>query len=153
MIFITPFDPFDRNRMVYTIRNMCEEVPDLPYDDGARTLFLYTRGTEGNPPEELRQFLHYMEQTDEENAVNDTLRKVDEMVNIVKQDKEVGNSYMKVWEREEQCREEGREEGRKEERAHTEFEKNRADREKSRADLAEQELAVLRERLSKYEAV
>lgn len=62
VIFITTYDPFGLNRMVYTISNKCEEVPDMPYDDGAKTLFLYTKGTEGNPPEELRQLLHYMEE-------------------------------------------------------------------------------------------
>ena len=63
VILITPYDPFHLNRMVYTIRNACEEVPSLPYDDGAKTFFLYTKGTEGNPSTELLQLLHYMEHT------------------------------------------------------------------------------------------
>ncbi len=46
VIFILSDDPFGMRRMVYTICNMCREVPELPYDDGARTLFLYTKGTE-----------------------------------------------------------------------------------------------------------
>lgn len=66
VIMIMPFDPLEMNRMVYTVRSKCEEEPDLDYDDGARTLFLYTKGTQGNPPEELRQLLHYMECTTEE---------------------------------------------------------------------------------------
>lgn len=53
VIFISPYDPFQRNRMVYTIKNGCVEEPDLDYNDGMKTLFLYTKGTEGNPPEEL----------------------------------------------------------------------------------------------------
>ena len=40
--------------MVYTIKNSCIEVPELEYEDGAQTIFLYTRGREGNPPEELK---------------------------------------------------------------------------------------------------
>lgn len=63
VILISPYDSLGLNRMVYTIRSMCEEVPELPYDDGARTIFLYTKGREGNPPEELRQLLTYMEHT------------------------------------------------------------------------------------------
>ena len=31
-------------RMVYTIQNSCKEVPSLAYDDGARKIFLYTKG-------------------------------------------------------------------------------------------------------------
>ena len=49
--------------MIYTIRSKCDEVPSMPYDDGARTIFLYTKGTEGIPSEELENFLHYMEHT------------------------------------------------------------------------------------------
>ena len=75
--------------MVYTIRNMCEEIPSLKYDDGARTIFLYTKGTEGNPPKEISQLLHYMEHTTTENAVNDSLKSIDQMVNTVKHDKEL----------------------------------------------------------------
>lgn len=43
--------------MEQRISSKCEEIPDLPYDDGAKTLFLYTKGTEGNPPEELKKLL------------------------------------------------------------------------------------------------
>ena len=33
VIFITSYDPFGRNRMVYTIQNKCVEEPDMPYAD------------------------------------------------------------------------------------------------------------------------
>ena len=114
VIFITTYDPFGLNRMVYTISSKCEEVPDMPYDDGAKTLFLYTKGTEGNPPEELKQFLHYMEDTRAENAVTPELRELHEMVTEVKCDKEVGLAYMKAYELEQRLLRQGREEGREE---------------------------------------
>ena len=72
----------------------------MPYDDDARTIFLYTKGTEGNPSEELRQFLTYMEHTTEENAKNENLRNIHQMVNVVKMDEEVSFEYMKIFERE-----------------------------------------------------
>ena len=109
---------------------MCEEIPDLPYDDGARTIFLYTRGTEGDPPEELRQLLRYMENTTEENATSDSLKSLNRMVNAVKHDKEVSLSYMKTVEWEEMLIKQGR----KEEQANTERERLRADREAERAE-------------------
>ena len=96
IVMITPFDPFGLDRMVYTIRTGCEEEPDMPYDDGARTLFLYTKGTKGNPNEELRALLRYMEDTREECAVNESLRKIHDMVKEVKRDREVALEYMKV---------------------------------------------------------
>ena len=117
VIFITTYDPFGLNRMVYTISSKCEEVPDMPYDDGAKTLFLYTKGTEGNPPEALKQLLHYMEDTRAENAVTPELRELHEMVTQVKCDKEVGLAYMKAYELEQRLLRQGREEGRAEGRA------------------------------------
>ena len=84
VILITPYDPLNGHRMVYTIRNMCQEMPSLPYEDGAQTIFLYTKGTEGNPPKELRELLYYMENTTEENAINDSLMRIHQMVMLVK---------------------------------------------------------------------
>lgn len=51
VIFIAAYDPFGRKRMIYTIKNGCVEEPDLSYEDGARTIFLYTRA-EGRPQRE-----------------------------------------------------------------------------------------------------
>lgn len=68
IIMIVPYDPLGRNRMVYTVRNCCVEEPDLLYDDGAQFMYLYTKGTTGNPPEELKQLLTYLEYTRQENA-------------------------------------------------------------------------------------
>lgn len=112
IIFIMPEDPLREGRMIYTVRSMCEESSELPYDDGARTLYLYTRGTKGDLPEALRQLLRYMEQSTEENAVNDSLRQLHHMVETVKRDGEVALTYMKSWDREARIREEGRAEER-----------------------------------------
>ena len=113
VIFITTYDPFGLNRMVYTIKNRCIEVPELEYEDGAQTIFLYTRGKEGNPPEELKQLLHYMEHSSIENAPSENLKKLHRMVTAVKRDGEVGLAYMKSFEREERIRKQGEAEGRK----------------------------------------
>ena len=140
VILITPYDPFGLNRMIYTIRSKCEEVPTMSYDDGASTIFLYTKGTEGNPPEELKQFLHYMEHTTEENAGNDNLRNIQQMINLVKQDEEVSLEYMKIFEREEMLIQQGIQQGRQEEQINTE-------RERARADRLEKELQQIKEQL------
>ena len=177
VILITPYDPFGLNRMVYTVRNMCEEVPSMPYDDGARTIFLYTRGTQGDPPKELRQLLHYMEHTTEENASNDNLKILNQMVDRVKHDREVSLNYMKVAEWEEMLIKQGREEEKantererqrveeekanaerermraEKEKANTERERLRAEAEKARADQAEEELKRLKEQLALSENI
>ncbi|MDD3363198.1 MAG: Rpn family recombination-promoting nuclease/putative transposase [Hespellia sp.] len=110
VIFITSFDPFDRNRMVYTVKNGCVEEPDMPYEDGARTIYLYTRGTEGNPKQELRELLHFIEETNAVNASNRQLKTMQDMVEDVKTDKEVNLMYLKIKEREAEIRKEVAEE-------------------------------------------
>ena len=102
VIMIMPFDPFNRNRMIYTIKNTCIEDPEMEYDDGARTLFLYTHGekTEG-VSEAIQQLLKFMEQTQRENAVNEDLEIIQNMVEEIKNDQEVSIEYMKVHEHEE----------------------------------------------------
>ncbi len=114
VIFIMSHDPFSRNRMVYTVANRCLEEPELPYDDGARTIFLYTKGTEGNPRKELRELLEYMENSSLENVTNDSLKKIHQMTKVVKSNKEVSVEYMKIYEKEKMLKDIGRAEGREE---------------------------------------
>lgn len=114
VIFITTYDPFGCDRMVYTVKNGCVEMPELPYEDGAKTIFLYTKGTKGNPPEDLRQLLCYMEHSSKENAGTVALRKLHEMVTAVKKDGKVGLAYMKSFEIEARIRKEGLIEGKAE---------------------------------------
>ncbi len=136
VIFICNYDPFDYDRVKYTIRNMCVEEPEMPYDDGAQTTVLYTKGTKGDDiSEELRQFLNYMENTTQTNAVNDTLKDIQKMVDIVKRDGEVSLSYMKGFERDTIMYEKGQEA----ERKNTERERQRADSAEKARDEAKKE--------------
>ena len=136
VIFICNYDPFGYDRVKYTIRNMCVEEPEMPYDDGAQTTVLYTKGTKGDDiSEELRQFLNYMENTTQTNAVNDTLKDIQKMVDIVKRDGEVLLSYMKGFERDTIMYEKGQEA----ERKNTERERQRADSAEKARDEAKKE--------------
>ena len=136
VIFICNYDPFGYDRVKYTIRNMCVEEPEMPYDDGAQTTVLYTKGTKGDDiSEELRQFLSYMENTTQTNAVNDTLKDIQKMVDIVKRDGEVSLSYMKGFERDTIMYEKGQEA----ERKNTERERQRADSAEKARDEAKKE--------------
>lgn len=136
VIFICNYDPFGCDRVKYTIRNMCVEEPEMPYDDGAQTTVLYTKGTKDDDiSEELRQFLNYMENTTQTNAVNDTLKSIQKMVDIVKRDGEVSLSYMKGFERDTIMYEKGQEA----ERQNTERERQRADSAEKARDEAKKE--------------
>lgn len=160
VIFILSDDPFGADRMIYTIRSMCKEDPEMPYDDGAQTLFLYTKGTKGQAPKALGQLLRYMEASIAENAVNPELEKIHHIVEVVKRNKEVEISYMKSWERDQELLRQGREE----ERENTERERRRADqaereaeqerrkaeREKQEKQTAEAKILALEAELRKY---
>ena len=105
--------------------------------------------------------MRYLEDTKEENAVNETLKAIHEMVEKVKKNLEVSKGYMKSFERDrmliEEGRAEGRSEGREEERANTERERLRAqketktaDDEAKRANEAEQTVAYLKKIMYEY---
>lgn len=96
IIMIMPYDPFGLKRMVYTVKNRCVEEPGMEYADGASTLFLYTKGTEGVKNEALKQLLHYMEDTRYENAVSEELREIHRMVETVRKDPEVGGMRIQI---------------------------------------------------------
>ena len=69
-----------------------------------------------------------MENTTQTNAVNDTLKDIQKMVDIVKRDGEVSLSYMKGFERDTIMYEKGQE-----------AERKNTERERQRADFAEKE--------------
>ena len=93
-------------------KNSCIEEPDMEYEDGARTMFLYTHGekTEG-VSEGLKQLLTFMEKTQRENAVNEDLKTIQNMVEEIKKNQEVSIEYMKIHEREEMLQRIARSEG------------------------------------------
>ncbi|MBR9937302.1 Rpn family recombination-promoting nuclease/putative transposase [Oscillospiraceae bacterium Marseille-Q3528] len=152
VIFICDYDPFGYDRVLYTIKNRCLEEPTMPYEDDAETWVLYTRGKKGNISESLRQLLSYMENTNQNNAINEDLRDIQQMVDQVKRDGEVSLRYMKWFEHDQMMYEEGREQGRKDaqesaererkiaeqERKNAERERQIAEQEKKRAKVAEQ---------------
>lgn len=111
IIFILPYDPFDKNRMVYTMQSSCKEDSSVNYDDGARKIFLYTKGTEGNPSQSLKDMLKYIQKSTEDNVTNPDLASIQQLVTKVKHKKEVGINYMKSWEVEEMVRKEGYQDG------------------------------------------
>ena len=110
VIMITTFDPFGYDHILYTVRNTCIEVPELPYDDGSVTFFFYTKGRKGECADEIRELLHFMENTEDVNAVSSRIRQILDMVSMVKHDERMKVAYVKSFERDELIRQEGREE-------------------------------------------
>lgn len=101
VIMIMTTDPFGKDYIRYTIKNGCVELPKLPYEDGTRTIYLYTNGKRGDISEELKQLLKYLEHTTAQNATTEKIQEIDKMIEIVKRDEEVELEFMKIFEREE----------------------------------------------------
>lgn len=59
VFFITPFDPFDRNRYRYTFRNICLEEKESPLElgDGTTKVILNANGSVGGISPSLKGFL------------------------------------------------------------------------------------------------
>lgn len=89
VITITPYDPFGYDYMMYTVRNKCEEVSEMRYEDGLQFIYLNPVGTKGGS-EEIREMLCYFRDSREKNAVNADLKKIHGYVKRVKMLPEVG---------------------------------------------------------------
>lgn len=93
VLTITNYDPFGYDYMMYRIRNRCEEVPELRYDDGLEFIYFYTGGQKGGN-ESIKAMLNYLENSVEENAVDDATKEVHRFVGQVKVLPEVRMEYM-----------------------------------------------------------
>lgn len=96
-IWILPYDPFGLDYMLYSVKNMLEEFPEIEYNDGVRKLFLYTGGTKGGT-DALKSLLIYIQSSIEENAVDDDLKRLHTNVERLKSSKEIGVKYMQMQE-------------------------------------------------------
>ncbi len=121
LIMITPFDLFGCGKYRYTFRAVCEEEPGCILGDGATRIFLNTRGTNDDEvPQELAEFLHYVEHTTDEaaeHARSERIRRIHDRVRKVRNSEEVGVKYMQAWEEKYYEKEEARREGLQEGRA------------------------------------
>ena len=95
IITILNFDPFGKDRMVYTVRNKCEEDPDLEYEDGLRFCYFYTGGTQGGNST-IKSVLTYMQDSRGENVTDETTAELHDYVSRAKVSPEVRNAYMRL---------------------------------------------------------
>ena len=61
IIFITQEDIFGKDMAMYTFREKCEEIADLPLGDGTSKIFLNMASKNGRP--ELVSLMQYMKNT------------------------------------------------------------------------------------------
>ena len=93
----------------------CREDKSIELQDGAIRIFLNTKGTNDDEvSQELIDFLHYVENTDEkiaESSESERLKQIHACVSRIKASEEAGVKYMQKWEEKLFDREEGMEEG------------------------------------------
>ena len=114
VLFITMFDPFGKDHIRYSFRNICLEDRELELGDGTTKIVLNAVGTKGDVPEELKGFLNLV-------AGNMDVKKdsfagrVQKQVMIARKNPEWRRQYMEwkmtLLNEREKGREEGREEG------------------------------------------
>ena len=117
VIFICNYDPFGRNRYLYTFENICREEPDLLFGDETVKVIVNTRGEIGEISEELKEVIRYL---NDGTVSGQYSQELDTAVTAVKSNEERRLEYMTLamhdMEIREEAREEGREEGKDEER-------------------------------------
>ena len=93
ILFITNYDPFGEDYMLYTVKNTCVELPQMCYDDGVVKYYFNTSGAKGGS-KELKEFLTYIENSVDENISNDEIRQLHQYVQSVKHSESERNGYM-----------------------------------------------------------
>ena len=120
IVMVCGFDLFGLKKYRYTFENFCKEFPGLSLGDECRKIVLNTKGENDEEEERsLIDFLHYIEQSSEENlpeGCDDRLKELHKKILHIKSSEEMEVTYMKAEERERLIKEEGRAEGRAEER-------------------------------------
>lgn len=114
IIFITQEDIFGRGLARYTFSEQCEEVANLPLEDGTKKIFLNMSSLNGRP--ELVSLLQYMKNTTLDNpnitVKDERILDLDRIVGEVKQSEEWEDAKMNILETGIQIGEaKGREEG------------------------------------------
>ena len=97
IINITNYDPFGCNQMVYSIKNTCEEVPELVYNDGVKIYYFNSIGTKGGS-QELKIFLKYLVESKNENIVDEATEEIGSYVNQIKRNSQMEGDYVTVGE-------------------------------------------------------
>ena len=104
IIMILSYDPFTADDMYYEASTQLITHPDIPYDDGIRRLFFYTKGTCNIPTEEggssISDMLRYIQDSHDDNVINSEIQELDNIVSKVRRREEVSIKYMKSWEKE-----------------------------------------------------
>lgn len=108
IIFICPFDVFEKGRHFYTFENICKEDKSLSLGDETTKIFLNADSNMDDVSKELRAFLDYVAGKKPEDTY---VKKLEEAVKKARLNKEWRHEYMTLLMRDRVNIEKGREEG------------------------------------------
>ena len=111
IIFICPFDLFDKGRHIYTFENICNEDNSINLKDGAVKVFLNAEGECDDISKELKAFLDYVAGRESD---DNFVKKLAEAVEQAKKNREWRHEYMTLLMRDQENVEKGKIEGRAE---------------------------------------
>ena len=108
ILFISPFDLYDKGRHIYTFEHICKEDNSIVMGDEAVKIFLNTDGTMDDVSDERKAFLDYVAGRKSEDSY---VEKLDKAVKEAKQNREWRHEYMTLLMRDQENVEKGREQG------------------------------------------
>ena len=101
VIFVCDFDPFDRKKYCYTFENRCLEDLDLGLKDGSRSIFLSTKGKNGDKvPIGLKAFLDFVDKDTESNDMESEdayVKQIQKTIRSIKESREMEHRFQGAW--------------------------------------------------------
>ena len=90
IIFICTFDTIGKNKPVYTFENICLEDKNISLQDGTKKIIINTEAFYNTKNKELKEFLEYLKTG---KANSEFTRRIEEMIQTVKQNEQARQEY------------------------------------------------------------
>ena len=98
VITITDYDPFGYDYMMYTVRNQCQEIPNLEYEDGLFFIYFNTTGTKGGNSS-IKSLLNFIQNSKINNVTDEITYRLHNCISKVKISPELREAYMRLEEK------------------------------------------------------
>lgn len=108
IIFISPFDLFNKGRHIYTFSNLCREDMGISLEDGTTKIFLNADSEMNDVSEELNVFLNYVAGKKSDDSF---IEKLELALNKAKKNRKWRHEYMTLLMRDQENQEIGEERG------------------------------------------
>ena len=146
VIFICKFDPFGEGLSRYTFENICNENKELYLKDGTSKVFFNTKDYYKESKEDAKLFLEYIEK--EITSENNFVKKIEQKIRNIKENKEWRAEYMTLLMREQEIARDNFEKGKLEGIAEGVVKGREEGREEGMAEGIEKIIEIYREELN-----